>query len=97
MEIYKNCATTILYFDGDPAAEDHGYLVRISEGSVEIAYDDDEGPVCYRGKNPGNGHYLLEAPERRGRATLHRMPGSKIMEGYWEEDGYRGMWRILLK
>lgn len=95
MEIYNRCSVNILYFDDEPACDDE-CIVRVSEGTIEVAYDDDEGPVCYRGRNAGDGHFQLAAPERDGKATLHQLPGAQILEGYWEEGGNRGMWRIFL-
>lgn len=98
MHVWKNCIADILYYDGRAAAtNDEGYIVRLSDDSIEIAYDDDEGAVCYRGKNSGDGHFDLTAPGRDGRASLHCFPGSHFMEGYWQEGDARGMWRIHLK
>ncbi len=98
MNTWKSCTADILYYDGRPTiTKDEGYIVRLTDESIEVAYDDDEGAVCYRGKNTGDGHYQLTAAERNGRASLHRFPGSNFMEGYWNEDDSRGMWRIELK
>ena len=98
MQIWKNCTADILYYDETAASlNDEGYIVRLSDDHIEVAYDDDEGAVCYRGKNNGDGHFNLTAPERNGRTTLHFFPGSHFMEGYWLEGDVRGMWRIHLK
>lgn len=98
MKVWKNCTADILYYDDRPAVvNDEGYIVRISDDSFEIAYDDIEGAVCYHGKNNGNDHFDLAAPERNGRASVHRFPNSAFIEGYWQEGGIRGMWRIHLK
>lgn len=97
MQIWKNCTADIFYSDERTAINDEGYIVRLSDDVIEVAYDDDEGAVCYRGKNNGNGHFDLTAPERKGRASLHCFLNSYFMEGYWQEDGARGMWRIHLK
>ncbi len=96
MEIYRNCPVDILYYEKE-ASQSDTYIVRISDTSIEVAFDDDDGPVCYKGKNDGSGHFLLEAPEREGRASLHKFPKGKFLEGHWMESGYRGMWRITLK
>lgn len=66
-----------------------GYIVRIDDEIFEIAYDDDDRAVCYRGKNSRDGHFELTAPERDGHTVLHRMPGSIHLHGYWKESGYR--------
>lgn len=98
MDTWKRCTADILYYDGRPAVtKDEGYIVRITEESIEVAYDDDDGAVCYRGKNTGDGHYQLTAAERNGRASLHCFRNSNFLEGYWHEGDSRGMWRIELK
>lgn len=98
MTTWSNCTADILFYDGTPTiTNDMGYIVRLTDDIIEVAYDDEEGPVCYRGKNNGDAHYDLEAPERIGRASLHCFPGSHFLEGYWQEGQCRGMWRIQLK
>ncbi len=97
MTVWNNCTIDTLYY-GEQAADTKapGYEVRIDENDIVVAYDDDEGWVEYRGKNNGNGHFQLTCPERKGEATLHQFPNGEILEGYWIEGGYRGMWRITL-
>lgn len=98
MTTWNNCTADILYYDGTPAdTNDEGYIVRLTDDWIEVAYDDEDGAVCYRGKNNGDGHYDLTAPERAGRASLHCFLGSHFLEGYWQEGGRCGMWRIHLK
>ncbi len=98
MTTWSNCTADILYYDGTPTdTNDAGYIVRLTDDMIELAYDDDEGAVCYRGKNNGDGHFDLTATERAGRASLHCFPGSHFLEGYWQEERCRGMWRIQLK
>lgn len=98
MITWKSCTADILYYDGRPViTKDEGYIVRITDETIEVAYDDENGAVCYRGKNTGDGHYDLTAVERHGRASLHAFPNSLFLEGYWNEGETRGMWRIELK
>ena len=98
LTIWKNCTADVLYYDETPAyIGDNGYIVRLLDDAIEIAYDDDEGAVCSRGKNSGDGHFDLAAPERNGKASLHFFPNSHFMEGYWQEGNARGMWRIYLR
>lgn len=98
MTTWNNCTADILYYDGTPAlTNDQGYIVRLSDDLIEIAYDDEDEAVCYRGKNNGDGHYDLTAAAISGRASLHCFPDSHFMEGYWTEGSRRGMWRIQLK
>ncbi len=97
MMIWNRCTADIIFYDERRAAtNEEGYIVRLSDQTIEVAYDDDEGAVCYRGKNNGNGHYELRAPERHGEASLHAIQDGHIMEGYWKEGESRGMWRIRL-
>ena len=97
MQTWSNCTADIFYSNGTTSLiDDAGYIVRLDDEILEIAYDDDEGAVCYRGKNTGDGHFELTAPERDGHAVLHRTPGSTHLHGYWKESGYQGMWRISL-
>ncbi len=98
MTTWSNCTADILYCDGRPADTNvEGYIVRRTDDMIELAYDDEEGAVCYRGKNNDNGHYDLTATERSGRTSLHCAPDHRFLEGSWHEATYRGMWRIHLK
>lgn len=97
MQTWQNSTADIIFYDTTPAyMNERGYIVRLSDTSIEVSFDDDEGAVCYRGKNNGDGHFDLKAPERDGTASLHCFPGSHVLEGYWQEGGVRGMWRIRL-
>lgn len=96
-KIWKNCKADFYYQDGSAAyLQEPGYDVRIDDETIVVSYEDEEGHVVYRGINNGDGHYELSAPERRGTATLHRSPDSDVLEGFWIEDGARGMWAIFL-
>ncbi len=97
MTVWNNCLVDVVYYDERPALlREPGYEVKIDDTGILVGYQDDAGWVEYRGKNNGDGHFVLEAPERKGKATLHRFPDSNILEGYWQEQGYQGMWRITL-
>lgn len=97
MQIWKNCTADLLFYDATSTTNDEGYIVRLYDDCIEVAYDDDNGAVCYRGKNNGDGHFAVTAPERNGSASLHYFPKSHFMEGSWQEGHTRGMWRIQLK
>jgi hypothetical protein len=86
---------TIFYGD-NPAFEGEECEIRINGNEIVISYSDSDGVVIYKGKDEGSGHFVLECPERRGRATLHQIPTSKFLEGFWVEDGDKGFWRITL-
>lgn len=86
---------TTLYYSDEPASEDFPCVVKIDDNQILIEYEDD-GIVQYCGSNSSDGHLELHAPEVEGKASLHRFPGSSIVEGSWVEGSYRGMWRIKL-
>lgn len=93
--LWKNSEMTLVYYSQVPS-DVLSCDVKIDGTEIVVVYDD-EGPVLYRGKDSGDGHYVLESPEQKGRGTLHRSPGSQFLEGFWIEDGIRGMWRIELQ
>jgi hypothetical protein len=70
--------------------------VRISGNKIWISYEGDGGPVLYEGDEKSPGHFKLFCNSQKGRATLHRFPDDDILEGFWIESGYQGMWRIQL-
>ena len=70
--------------------------VRISKDEIVVSYDDEDGPVVYKGKNKGDGHFDLRARKVEGQASLHMFEGSHILEGFWKEGIKKGMWRIML-
>ena len=94
MPVWKNCFIDTYYDDGLDAG--HPCEVRLDETVIEICYKDGPEFARYIGKNNGYGHFELRDDQVDGRASLHMFPGSKILEGYWSEQGLRGMWRITL-
>ena len=95
MNIWHNSMMETLYPSADASGEST-CVVKITDSEILVEYED-EGFVQYRGENNGTGHFVLEAPEVNGRASLHMFPNAAILEGYWEEGVYHGMWRIHLK
>lgn len=95
--VWRNCTADLLYFDHAADTSQDGFIVRLGNGLIEVAYDDEIGTVTYRGKQRGEGHYELACLERNGKASLHHFPDSHFIEGYWKEGRIRGMWRIELK
>jgi hypothetical protein len=68
-----------------------------------VEYDDEGQRKQYRGFrghdgnfDAGHFHLSMKSADSTGIATLHRFEDSSVLEGYWAEDGYRGMWRIKL-
>ena len=96
MPVYKNSKADVYYAEGVDHAE--ACQVRIGEdGSIALSYQGDEGPVVYEGTEVGSGHYALKAASVNGEVTLHRVPNEDVLEGWWLEGGYEGMWRIELE
>lgn len=96
MAIWRNSKMTSLYYSEEAADEDYPCIVRVDDEGILVEYEDSKGVKQYCGKNSGNGHFELHAPEVKGKASLHMFPGASILEGSWVEAGYRGMWRIEL-
>jgi hypothetical protein len=94
LAIWKNSTGTSYRADGK--VFDFECEVRIDTPRIVVSYED-ERPTTYEGEEKSPGHFKLECPSKKGRATLHQMPGDDILEGYWIEDGYEGMWRIQLE
>jgi len=83
---------------GDDAEEFEGVL-RFAGDRIEIAYDVEEMPCVYKGRQEGDGHYRLTCEQNRGKATLHCFPSSpNEYVGEWSEVwdgyGYTGFWTI---
>lgn len=71
--------------------------VRIDGHEIVVTYRHAGlGYVTYRGSEVGPGHYKLECQALNGKATLHQLPGSEYLDGYWTEQGASGMWRVML-
>ena len=91
----KTALMDTVFYDKTPAFEEEKCEIRITGNEIVIYYRDD-GVVIYKGKDEGHGHFVLECPERQGEATLHQIPKSKFLEGFWKEEGRKGFWRIAL-
>lgn len=90
-------ATMTTYFgDGSPS-EDWPCEVRFDDEGIVVSYWDDNGPVVYKGRMMGEGHYRLESARPEGEANLHCFRGGILFDGWWNEDGAEGMWRIKLR
>lgn len=84
------------YFADDEMTADRPCRVQIGAGLIEVTYADDGATVRYSGREQGEGHFDLAAPEIAGKATLHRFSKDRFLEGYWREGQVKGMWRITL-
>lgn len=94
MPVWNNSRMTTLHYSSEPSSQ-LDCIVKIEDEEILVGYTD--GGFCqYKGKSNGEGHFVLQAAGFNGRATLHMFKESSILEGSWEEDGSRGMWRIEL-
>jgi hypothetical protein len=77
-------------------------VVRINNGTIQVSYDDEDENgeirrVTYEGERNGAvTSYLLQSPLTGGTATLHEGIDEDVLEGWWQEGGVEGMWRIHL-
>ena len=86
----------VLFYDETPAYEGVECEIRLGDGEIVVTYWEEDGVVLYRGREDGEGHYILECPAKNGKASLHSFPDSRYLEGWWIEEGYRGAWRVTL-
>ncbi len=96
MAIWKNSFMDTLGYDG---SIDLGKKceVKIDDESISVSYTyEEEEPTYYKGGNDGSDHFQLDKNDQRGEASLHRFKNGLILEGYWEENGGKGFWRIKL-
>jgi len=92
---WNNSKCDVLFFNSKADSTSDCEVV-IGDGEIEVSYIDEGERLFYRGKEIGPGHYVLHAAGFDGEATLHRFHDGRVLEGYWVEEGHRGMWRIQL-
>jgi len=95
--VYQNSKMDTVYYDNDAAAEGDDCEVKIGNNEIIVSYEEGDGFAMYRGREISQGHFELQYPENNGKASLHMFAGSKILEGFWIEDGAKGFWRIYLE
>lgn len=95
--IYKNCKLSIYHQDRPADLEIH-CIVVVEGDELELKYDQEDGSFwSWKGSDQGCGHYLVYANSgRRGRAVLHHLRSTSYLNGYWAENGLKGMWRVEL-
>lgn len=97
---YLNAKLDIYHSSAEPDL-DIDCIVELSPNECIVRFDEFHSgslsPVCWKGNAQSPGHYVLQEICREGRATLHQVPESIYLEGYWKERGYHGMWRVTLK
>ena len=94
MTVYRNC--TMEMFDAKGQWE-LPCEVRISDGSIAVSYNRGGVPKVYEGPETEPGHFKMTCDSIGGRATLHRFAGDDLLDGWWIEEGYEGMWRVTLE
>jgi|SRR3990170_6091423 len=96
VQVWYNCEVASLSYDAEVVY--FSCEVKIDNNNILVSYIQEGKPtaIIYKGTEHESGHYELSSKEVKGRATLHRFKGSKFLEGWWQEDGAQGMWRIAL-
>lgn len=92
---WVHCKSDSLFFDSQASIGEECRVV-LGDGEIEVSYLDDNEHYYYRSRELGQGHFKLRGADFDGRATSHCFPGRRVLEGYWIEDRYKGMWRIQL-
>jgi len=95
--VYQQSKMDTVYYDGDVAAEGDACEVKIGNGEIVVSYEEGGGFAVYKGEEVSEGHFILEYPENKGKASLHRFANSNTLEGFWVEGGAKGFWRIYLE
>lgn len=94
--ILENCRAEIFYAKCGNLVEEN-FEVRVMGDALGVyTSGESNNLVGFKGTVESQvGHYRLTGVFG-GSATLHIAPGSSLLEGSWEENGYEGMWRIYL-
>ena len=96
-KVYTN-ATMDTYYQDQPAHLGSDCILSFNDDECELKYDDDDGKFwSWKGIAQGQGHYKLKANHSGAQGSLHMFEGARIMDGYWSENGFKGMWRVYLK
>jgi hypothetical protein len=98
MPVYPNSKMDSYSAHGGPERSECD--VNIENGAISISYREGTGVVVYKGEEIQPGHFKLKAESTNrivnSTATLHQFHGEDVLEGSWLEEGYIGMWRIVL-
>jgi len=84
------------YLDARPELKSVPAKVEIDAKGMKLQLELGGVGVLFHGERRGQGHYVLNAPEVKGVATLHRFADSVILEGFWRTDLEQGFWRLHL-
>lgn len=96
MKLWKKCHMDTVYWGDEAPEEKAACQVRIGEGRIAISYEEEGHHVVYEGREDGGGHFRLVRLGGGGSATLHQFPEEDELEGFWQEGGYLGFWRVTL-
>lgn len=98
-EVFNSSVMEVVYYSEQDADTGEPCRVIIGDGHIEVIYDFVDEVRKWTGNEIGDGHFRLEGLDFEGEATLHAFPTIKKgmwLDGFWEEEGERGMWRIRL-
>lgn len=93
--VYHKCSMEL--FDAEGQRE-LPCEVRVGDGSIAVSYEDGGTIVVYQGTETEPGHFKLtgRGDGVSGRATLHCFANDDVLEGWYVENNYEGMWRLIL-
>ncbi len=86
MPRYLHCRASVGSEDDAPDFEDDDADVELAEGSILVAYFDDQGPVVLQGRETSPGRFELLARSRPRKAEL-ALEGSRLEGRWWEASG----------
>lgn len=94
---YKTCKTTWFFLNGEIGTQPCEVRIDGDEIVLALRETNDYEIAIWKGKEQGEGHYVLRREEGYGQAGLHRFAGGGFLEGYWEEDDDGGISTGMLR
>jgi hypothetical protein len=94
MAVHRKCLMETFTDQGQ--LEDRPCQVRISEGTISVSHEEGGETLVYEGAEVEPGHFKLGCPPVKGYATLHRFKDDDVLDGWYVQEGFEGMWRVRL-
>ena len=90
-ETIRHARLDLVFYGARPPLQDIECLVRVDDTGVIV-----EAPAVAlhaHGIRISPGHFMMMASDG-SIGSLHRYPGGRAFEGWWQRRGERGFWRI---
>jgi len=95
--LYNESRMKCFYEDGT-CSDEIICMVSFEGDTLIVNAEIEEGDEkLFQGKEKGDGHYLLRLFGTEKTSTFHRFKNSKIMEGQFEGEIKKGMWKVILE